>query len=107
MAADHLHGIEKFGADVWKIADNLRGQCGDRGRQGHGKMPDHPLVDADFTRRRALNLPESARFDVILKTPKEGSLGAALNAAMEAIEAAFPPFANLRITFVKRLQIVI
>jgi type I restriction enzyme M protein len=33
-----------------------------------GKMPDRPLVDADFTRRRALNLPESARFDAILKT---------------------------------------
>jgi hypothetical protein len=25
-----------------------------------------------------LNLPESARFDVILKTPKDGNLGAAL-----------------------------
>ena len=26
-----------------------------------GKMPDRPLVEADFTRRRALMLPESAR----------------------------------------------
>jgi type I restriction enzyme M protein len=59
-----------------------------------GKMPDRPLVEADFTRRRALNLPESARFDVILKTPKDGNLGAALNAAMEAVEAAFPPLAG-------------
>jgi hypothetical protein len=41
-----------------------------------------------------LNLPQSARFDVILKTPKDGNLGAALNAAMEAIEAAFPPLAG-------------
>jgi len=57
-------------------------------------MPNRPLVEADFTRRRALNLPESARFDVILKTPKDGNLGAALNAAMEAIEAAFPPLAG-------------
>jgi HsdM N-terminal domain len=56
-----------------------------------GKMPDRPLVEADFTRRRALNLPESARFDAILKTPKDGNLGAALTSAMEAIEAAFPP----------------
>src|SRR5262249_50304510 len=56
-----------------------------------GKMPDRPLVDADFTRRRALNLSESARFDTILKTPKDGNLGAALIAAMEAIEDAFPP----------------
>ena len=53
-------------------------------------MPDRPLVEADFTRRRALNLPESARFDVILKTPKDGNLGAALTAAMEAIEARLP-----------------
>jgi type I restriction enzyme M protein len=59
-----------------------------------GKMPDRPLVEADFTRRRALNLPENARFDVILKTPKDGNLGAALTAAMEAIETAFPPLAG-------------
>ena len=59
-----------------------------------GKMPNRPLVEADFTRRRALNLPESARFDVILTAPKDGSLGAALNAAMEEIEGAFPPLAG-------------
>ncbi|MEH7905015.1 N-6 DNA methylase [Rhizobium laguerreae] len=59
-----------------------------------GKMPDRPLVDADFTRRRALNLPEVARFDVILKTPKDGNLGAALTAAMDAIEEAFPPLSG-------------
>jgi type I restriction enzyme M protein len=41
-----------------------------------------------------IGLPESARFDVILKTPKDGNLGAALNAAMEAIEAAFPSLAG-------------
>jgi type I restriction enzyme M protein len=57
-------------------------------------MPDRPLVEADFTRRRALNLPKNARFDVILKTPKDGNLGAALTAAMEAIETAFPPLAG-------------
>lgn len=31
-----------------------------------GKMPDRPLVDADFRRRRAMMLPEAARYDVIL-----------------------------------------
>jgi type I restriction enzyme M protein len=35
-----------------------------------GNMPDRPLVEADFTRLRALNLPENARFDVILKGPQ-------------------------------------
>jgi type I restriction enzyme M protein len=123
MTVDHLQGIEKFEADLWKIADNLRAnsnlasneyfmpimgliflrQATNRfyaadaaieAEKAAGKMPNRPLVEADFTRRRALNLPESARFDVILKTPKGGNLGAALNAAMEAIEAAFPPLAG-------------
>jgi type I restriction enzyme M protein len=123
MTADHLTGIEKFEADLWKIADNLRAnsnlasneyfmpimgliflrhatnrfyeaKAAIEADQAVGKMPRRELVDADFTRRRALNLPESARFDVILKAPKDGNLGAALNAAMEAIEAAFPPLAG-------------
>ena len=55
-----------------------------------GKMPDRPLVEADFTRRRALKLPEAARYDVILEEPKDGNLGAALTAAMEAVEDRFP-----------------
>ena len=123
MTADHLQGIEQFEADLWKIADNLRANSNLASNEyfmpimgliflrhatnrfyeakaaieddkAAGKMPNRPLVEADFTRRRALNLPESARFDVILKTPKDGNLGAALNAAMEAIEAAFPPLAG-------------
>jgi type I restriction enzyme M protein len=123
MTADHLQGIEKFEADLWKIADNLRAnsnlasneyfmpimgliflrhatnrfyqaKAAIEADKADGKMPNRPLVEADFTRRRALNLPESARFDVILKTPKGGNLGASLNSAMEAIEAAFPPLAG-------------
>jgi type I restriction-modification system DNA methylase subunit len=123
MTADHLKGIEKFEADLWKIADNLRAnsnlasneyfmpimgliflrhatnrfyaaKAAIEADKAAGKMPDRPLVDADFTRRRALNLPASARFDVILKTPKDSNLGVALNAAMEAIEAAFLPLAG-------------
>jgi type I restriction enzyme M protein len=123
LTADHLQGIEKFEADLWKIADNLRAnsnlasneyfmpimgliflrhatnrfyeaKAAIEADKAAGKMPNRPLVAADFTRRRALNLPESARFDVILKTPKDGNLGAALNAAMEAVEAAFPPLAG-------------
>ena len=123
MIADHLQGIEKFEADLWKIADNLRANSNLASNEyfmpimgliflrhatnrfyeakaaievdkAAGKMPNRPLVEADFTRRRALNLPESGRFDVILKTPKDGNLGAALNAAMEAIEDAFQPLAG-------------
>jgi type I restriction enzyme M protein len=123
MAADHFQDLEKFEAGLWKIADNLRAnasvpsneyflpilgliflrhatnrfyeaQAAIEADKKAGKMPDRPLVEADFTRRRALNLPEAARFDVILKSPKDGNLGAALTAAMEAIEAAFPPLAG-------------
>ena len=121
--ADHMQGLEKFESGLWKIADNLRAnsnlasneyfmpimgliflrhatnrfyeaQAAIDADKKAGKMPDRPLVEADFTRRRALNLPEAARFDVILKTPKDGNLGAALTAAMEAIESAFPPLAG-------------
>ena len=59
-----------------------------------GKMPDRPLVEADFTRRRALMLPEPARYDVLLEMPKDGNLGAAVTAAMEAVEDHFPPLAG-------------
>ena len=123
MSADHLTGLAKFESGLWRIADNLRANSNLASNEYFmpimgliflrhatsrfyearakieadkkaGKMPDRPLVEADFTRRRALNLPEAARFDVILKTPKDGNLGDALTAAMEAIEAAFPPLAG-------------
>lgn len=123
MIADHLQGLEKFETGLWKIADNLRANSNLASNEYFmpimgliflrhatnrfyearsaidadkkvGKMPDRPLVDADYTRRRALNLPEAARFDLILKAPKDGNRGAALPAAMEAIEAAFPPLAG-------------
>jgi type I restriction enzyme M protein len=120
MIADHFQELEKFESGLWKIADNLRANSNlasneyfmpimgliflrhatnrfyeakaaiDADKKA-GKKPNRPLVEADFTRRRALNLPETARFDVILKAPKDGNLGAALTGAMEAIEAAFPP----------------
>lgn len=123
MIADHLQGLEKFESGLWKIADTLRANSNLASNEyfmpimgliflrhatnrfyeakaaidadkAAGKMPDRPLVDADFTRRRALNLPEAARFDVILKSPKDGNLGSALTAAMDAIEDAFPPLSG-------------
>jgi type I restriction enzyme M protein len=110
----------EFEADLWKIADTLRANSNLASNEyfmpimgliflrhatnrfyeakaaieADKKMSGRPLVDADFTRRRALNLPESARFDVILKTPKDGNLGAVLTSAMDEIEAAFPPLAG-------------
>ena len=123
MIADHLTGIEQFDADLWKMADDLRANSGLASNEyfmpimgllflrqatnryyealaaieadkAAGKMPDRPLVEADFRRRRAMMLPEAARYDVILDKPKDGKLGEALTAAMEAVEAHFPPLAG-------------
>ena len=89
MIADHLIGIEQFEADLWKVADNLRANSNLASNEyfmpilgliflrhatnryygakvaieenrAAGRMPERPLVEADFTRRRALMLPEAA-----------------------------------------------
>ena len=123
MSADHLTNIQQFEADLWKIADNLRANSNLASNEyfmpilgliflrhatnryyeamavieedrAAGRMPKRPLIEADFTRRRALMLPEAARYDVLLEMPKDGSHGAAVTAAMEAVEGYFPPLAG-------------
>ena len=123
MIADHLSNIERMEADLWKLADKLRANSNFASNEyfmailgliflrhatnryysaveaieadrASGRMPARQLVEADFTRRRALMLPEAARYDVLLKSPKDGSLGAAVTAAMDAVEAHFPPLAG-------------
>ena len=123
MTADHLIGIEQFEADLWKVADNLRANSNLASNEyfmpilgliflrhatnryyaamsaieedkAAGKMPDRPLVEADFTRRRALMLPQPACYDVLLEMPKDGNLGAAVTTAMETVENHFPPLAG-------------
>ena len=123
MIADHLIGIEQFEANLWKIADNLRANSNLASNEYFmpilgliflrhatnryyeamaaieedrtaGRMPERPLIEADFTRRHALMLPEAARYDVLLEMPKDGNLGATVNAAMEAVEDHFPPLAG-------------
>ena len=123
MIADHLTGIEEFEADLWKVADNLRANSNLASNEyfmpilgliflrhatnryyeamaaiekdrAAGRIPERPLVKADFTRRRALKLPATVRYDVLLKMPKDGNLGVAVNAAMETVEDHFPPLAG-------------
>ena len=123
MIADHMNGIANLEADLWKVADNLRANshlasneyfmpimgliflrhatnryyaalAAIEEEKAVGKMPDRPLVEADFTRRRALMLPEAACYDVLLQMPKDGNLGSGVNAAMNAIEKQFPPLAG-------------
>ncbi len=59
--------------------------------QAAGRMPKRPLEKEDFTKRRALLLPEAARFDTLLNQPKNIHLGTKLVEAMNAIEADFEP----------------
>ena len=123
MIADHLTGIERFEADLWKVADNLRANSNLASNEyflpilgliflrhatnryysalaaiqddkAAGKMPDRPLIEADFTRRRAMMLPKPARYDLLLDMPKDGNLGAAITTAMEAVEDRYPPLAG-------------
>ena len=106
MIADHLTGIAQFEADLWKVADGLRANSNLASNEyfmpilgliflrhatnryyaaleaieadkASGGMPDRPLLEDDFKRRRALMLPEAARYDELLEMPKDGTLGAA------------------------------
>jgi type I restriction enzyme M protein len=123
MIADHLTGIAKFEADLWTLADDLRAnsnlasneyfmpilgllflrQASNRYYEAlkaietdkaAGKMAKRALTDADFAKRRALNLPAKARYDSLLKLEKGADIGAEINAAMEAVEKRFPPLAG-------------
>ena len=119
----HFDGIEQFEADLWEVADNLRANSNLASNEyfmpifgliflrhatnryydamaaieediAAGRMPDRQLIGADFTRRRAMMLPEAARYDVLLEMRKDDNLGAAVNAAMEAVEEHFSPLAG-------------
>ena len=119
MNGNEFAEIEKLEATLWDAADNLRANSkltaneycmpvlgviflrhatnryNDALReiqedQAAGKMPKRKLTSADFKSRRALMLPESARYETLLALPKGADLGAALVRAMEAIEDDFP-----------------
>jgi type I restriction enzyme M protein len=115
-----MQEIEKLEATLWEAADNLRANshkssseycmpvlgviflrhatnrydaaCGEIARdQAAGKMPKRPLNKADFLKRRALMLPKEARYDELMRLPKDKDFGAALVGAMNAIEREFEP----------------
>lgn len=120
MTHNALHNIEQLESSLWEVADQLRANskltsseycmpvlgviflrhASNRYQvalkqieadQDAGKMPKRPLVKGDFIKRRALMLPEPARYDVLMQRPKDGKLGAALVEAMNAIEDEFEP----------------
>jgi type I restriction enzyme M protein len=114
--------IEKLEADLWAAADNLRANskltssdyfmpvlgiiflrhAANRFEAANqqiaedklaGRMPRRAIVDADYVRRRALPLPESARFDWIMAKASSGEkdLPSLITDAMKAIEDKFAP----------------
>jgi type I restriction enzyme M protein len=123
MSANAFQNISKIEDSLWEAADQLRANSkltsseycmpvlgviflrhatnryqaalqAIQADQAAGKMPMRPLVKGDFIKRRALMLPEIARYDYLLKLPSGANLGAALVDAMNAIEADFEPLAN-------------
>ena len=124
MIHNILHDIEQLEASLWEAADQLRANskltsseycmpvlgviflrhASNRyevarrqieADQAAGKMPRRSLVKSDFIKRRALMLPEQARYNVLLERPKDKQLGAALVEAMNAIENEFEPLCGV------------
>jgi type I restriction enzyme M protein len=120
MTANAFHNITQVETSLWDAADLLRSNSNlnsseycmpvlgviflrhatnryqtallaIKADQAAGTMAKRPLVKADFIKRRALMLPEAARYDALLGLPSGTSLGGALVGAMNAIEADFPP----------------
>ncbi len=75
------HASNRYNAALVKIVAD----------QSAGRMPNRPLVKGDFIRRRALMLPEKARYDELLRLPKGANLGTALVKTMNAIVEDFEP----------------
>jgi type I restriction enzyme M protein len=123
MTANALRDIEKLESRLWEAADQLRANskltsseycmpvlgviflrhatnryyaalAQIEADQDAGLSPKRALMKEDFLKRRALLLPESARYDVILKSTTDTDFGAKLVEAMNAIETAFPPLKN-------------
>ncbi len=122
MTQDTFKDIEKLEADLWEAADNLRANskltssdyfmpvlgviflrhAANRFEAAHwqieedqasGKMPKRKVVPEDYLRRRALWLPEAARYDFIMQQAAiSGSdLPKLVTEAMTAIENEFEP----------------
>ncbi|MBX3394289.1 MAG: N-6 DNA methylase [Phycisphaerae bacterium] len=119
-----MHDIEKLEGDLWEAADQLRAnskltsseycmpvlgviflrhaanrfdaatkQIQDD--QAAGRMPKRKPIVADYIKRRAMWLPELARYENILSLPKGTDIGESLIAAMNAIEETYEPLAGV------------
>ena len=126
MTTDTFTDIEKLETDLWEAADNLRANskltssdyfmpvlgviflrhAANRFEaatrqieedQATGKMPNRKVQPADYLRRRALWLPEKARYDWIMQQAavSGADLPRLVTGAMTAIETEFEPLANV------------
>jgi type I restriction enzyme M protein len=117
-----MHDLAQFEADLWEAADNLRANSKLTSSdyfmpvlgviflrhaanrfdaatrqiqedQAAGRMPKRKVQAADYIRRRALWLPEVARYDYIMDkaTTDPAGLPKLVTDAMTAIEADFEP----------------
>jgi type I restriction enzyme M protein len=122
MTNETFKDIEKLESDLWEAADNLRANSKLTSSdyfmpvlgviflrhavnrfdaatrqieedQASGKMPKRRVLPADYLRRRALWLPEKARYDWIMQqAATSGSdLPRLVTEAMTAIETEFEP----------------
>ncbi len=120
MNHNQLNSLERLESDLWEAADQLRAnskltsseycmpvlgviflrQAANRfdavtqqirEDQAAGRMPKRNPVKADYIKRRALYLPEQARYDTIMALPKNTDLGQVLAEVMKAIEEEFEP----------------
>jgi len=122
MDKNHQIDLKRFEDDLWEAADNLRAnskltssdyfmpvlgviflrhaanrfdvatkQIQDD--QASGKMPRRKVLPDDYIRRRALWLPETARYDYIMAqaTSDVSGLPSLITGAMNAIEESFEP----------------
>lgn len=118
--------IEKLEADLWSAADNLRANSKLTSSdyfmpvlgiiflrhaenrfdvatrqieedKAAGRMPKRKVIEQDYVRRRALPLPDEARYDWIMKMASSGEkpLPTLVTNAMKAIEAKFEPLAGV------------
>jgi type I restriction enzyme M protein len=81
------HAANRFDAATRQIAED----------QASGKMPKRKILPADYIRRRALFLPEAARYDGIMERASSAPAGLPklVTDAMTAIEADFEPLAGV------------
>lgn len=126
MTNETFKDIEKIESDLWEAADNLRANskltssdyfmpvlgviflrhAANRFEAAHrqieadqasGKMPKRKVIPADYIARRALYLPEEARYDWIMKKAAVSGtdLPTLVTGAMTAIEKEFEPLQNV------------